>query len=158
MRRTSNRSVLENLPGSTGYSHSDFPFYWLAQAHLTYTQALEPIVKRLGASIAARRVLLMLHQYGTLSISDLATHAVTKTPTMVRIVYRMRSEGWIHTETNAEDARFTDVSITRRGEQLLQRINQESEPLFRKAYRGLSESQLALLNTALARLHANLSE
>lgn len=152
------RGISENLPGSDNFSLDDFPFYWLAQAHLTYIQALEPIVKRLGTSIPARRVLALLKRHGTMSISDLASHAVTKTPTMVRIVYRLRAEGLIHTETNSRDARFTDVSITSRGELLLQRINESSAHVYRQAYRGVSDSQLAQLNTTLAKLHANLSD
>lgn len=145
-------------PGSEDFSYEDFPFYWIAQVHLTYTQKLERILKRLGTDIPARRVLIMLHRHGTLSISELAAHVITKPSTMVRIVYRMRDEGVIRTATNAEDARVTDVTITPEGEVLLEKIHQMSARIFQNIYQGLTETEIEQLNSTLAVISSNLAD
>ena len=146
------------MPGSREFSYEDFPFYWIARVHLTYTQKLERILKRLGTDNPTRCVLLMLNRHGTLSISDLALHSVIKSPTMVRIVQRMRKEGLVETATNAEDARITDVALTAAGSELLNRIHAASARIFDQAFAGLSEAQLDRLNHLLAGLYRNLDE
>jgi len=138
MSNVSPKKMSRFQPGSEDFSYEDFPFYWIALVHLTYTQKLERILKKLGTDIPTRRVLLMLNRHGTLSISELATHVITKPSTMVRIVYRMRDEGLIGTATNAADARVTDVSITPEGEALLVKIHQMSARIFKEFYKGLT--------------------
>ena len=146
------------LPGSEEFSYSDFPFYWLARVHLIYSQKMERILKRLGTDIPARRVLLMLKLHGTLSVSDLSTHAIIKLPTMTRIVHRMRADGLLETRTNALDARITDVSITPAGDALVERIQQATGKLFQVAYQGLTETQIKKLNATLEVMFNNFSD
>ena len=158
MSAVSPKKMSRFQPGSDDFSYEDFPFYWIALVHLTYTQKLERILKKLGTDIPTRRVLLMLDRHGTLSISDLATHVITKPSTMVRIVYRMRDEGVISTATNAEDARVTDVTITPEGEVLLDKIHQMSARIFQDVYQGLTEAQIERLNSTLAVISRNLAD
>lgn len=158
MSSVSTKKMSRFVPGSEDFSYEDFPFYWLAMVHLTYTQKLERILKRLGTDIPGRRVLLMLDRHGTLSVSELAKHVIIKLPTLTRVIHRMRNEGLVETSTNAEDARITDVSITVAGKELLARIHQASERVFQVAYQGLNGAQIERLNDTLAVIYRNFGE
>ena len=103
-------------------------------------------------------VLLLLRMHGTMSVSELATHAVFKLSTMTRVVQRMRVEGLVHTHTNKEDARVTDVSITPTGTELAARIDLATRKIFVACYAGLSPTQLERFSQTLRAMFRNLSE
>ncbi len=146
------------LPGDTGFVTEEFPFYWLARFHALYESEVEKVLKKLHTDLPGRRVLLLLRMHGTMSVSELATHAVFKLSTMTRVVQRMRVEGLVHTHTNKEDARVTDVSITPTGTELAARIDLATRKIFVACYAGLSPTQLERFSQTLRAMFRNLSE
>ena len=84
-------------PEHEEFSYEEFPFYWLARVHAIYSLEMEKVLKKLGTDIPTRRVLLMLRLHGTVSVSELANHAIIKLSTLTRIVQRMREEGLVET-------------------------------------------------------------
>ncbi|WP_374266292.1 MarR family winged helix-turn-helix transcriptional regulator [Zoogloea sp.] len=146
------------LPTSEDFRYEEFPFYWLARAHRIYNHQMEKILKKLGADVPTRRVLLLLQNHGTLSISEIATHSVIKLSTITRIVQRMREDELVQTSTNVEDARITDVAMTPRGEKLLADIQQATHKIFVRGYTGFTEAQLKRLSQDLERLFNNLAD
>ena len=146
------------LPDNAEFRYEEFPFYWLARVHDIYRLEMEKVLKKLGTDIPTRRVLLMLQLHGTVSVSELATHAIIKLSTLTRIVQRMREEGLVETRTNAEDARITDVSITPKGEELAARIQQATTKIFVRGYQGLTDAQLAKLTELLKVMFHNFAD
>ena len=146
------------LPDSESFRYEDFPFYWLARVHATYALEMERVLKKLGTDIPTRRVLMMLRLHGTVSVSELSTHSVIKLSTLTRIIQRMREEALVETRTNAEDARITDVSITPKGEELADRIQQATRKVFAKGYQGLTEAQLAKFTETLQVIFKNFTD
>jgi DNA-binding MarR family transcriptional regulator len=146
------------LPDDVEFRYEEFPFYWLARVYGIYQLEMEKVLKKLGTDVPARRVLTMLQMHGTVSVSELATHALIKLSTLTRIVQRMREEGLVETRTNAEDARITDVSIAPKGEDLAARIHQATTKIFVKGYQGLTDAQLAKLTELLKVMFHNFAE
>ncbi|KAI5913702.1 MarR family winged helix-turn-helix transcriptional regulator [Thauera sp. 2A1] len=146
------------LPDSESFRYEDFPFYWLARVHATYALEMERVLKKLGTDIPTRRVLMMLRLHGTVSVSELSTHSVIKLSTLTRIIQRMREEALVETRTNDEDARITDVSITPKGEELADRIQQATRKVFAKGYQGLTEAQLAKFTETLQVIFKNFTD
>ena len=146
------------LPEHEEFSYEEFPFYWLARVHAIYSLEMEKVLKKLGTDIPTRRVLLMLRLHGTVSVSELATHAIIKLSTLTRIVQRMRDEGLVETRTNSEDARITDVLVTPKGEELTAHIQEATKKIFVKGYAGLSEAQLVKLTQTLQVIYGNFAE
>lgn len=146
------------LPTSENFRYEEFPFYWLARAHAIYTQQMEQVLKKLGTDVPTRRVLLLLKNHGTLSVSEISTHAIIKLSTITRIVQRMRDEGLVHTATNPDDARITDVSMTPKGESLLTDIQQATGKIFLRGYTGLSEARLMRISQDLEQIFNNLAD
>lgn len=146
------------LPDGGDFRYEEFPFYWLARVNGVYALEMERVLKKLGTDLPTRRVLMMLRLHGTASVSELSSHAIIKLSTLTRIIQRMRDEGLVDTRTNEEDARITDVSITPKGEELADRIQQATRKVFVKGYQGLTEAQLVKLTQMLQVMFHNFAD
>jgi DNA-binding MarR family transcriptional regulator len=146
------------LSESKEFRYEKFPFYWLAHTHAIYVVEMEKVLKKLGTDMPTRRVLMMLRLHGTASISDLSKHAIIKMSTLTRIVQRMRDEGLVETRTNSEDARITDVAMTAKGEELVDRIQNATEKIYVKGYENLTDAQLENLMRTLQTIFHNFAD
>ena len=146
------------LPTSENFRYEEFPFYWLARVNAIYTQQMEPVLKKLGTDVPTRRVLHILFFLDATAATEISTHAIIKLSTITRIVQRMRDEGLVHTATNPEDARITDVSMTPKGESLLAEIQQATSKIFVRGYGDLSEARLMRISKDLEQIFNNLAD
>jgi|SRR6218665_1253758 len=143
-------------PSRPDFHKEEFPFYWIARVHARYTMDMERALKPVGRDIPTWRVLAILTEQGTSSISDIATHAVAKLSTITKIVYRMKAEGLVTVATAAHDGRVTEVSLTDEGRHAMQRINDATYSLWDRSFAGLSPAKVAKLNELLKVLLDNL--
>ncbi|URI08256.1 MarR family winged helix-turn-helix transcriptional regulator [Aquincola tertiaricarbonis] len=143
-------------PGSPDFHKEEYPFYWIARVHARYSLDMERALKPVGRDIPTWRVLAILSEQGTSSVSDIAMHAVAKLSTITKIVYRMKAEGLVTTATAEHDGRVTVVSLTEAGERAMQRVNDATHSLWLKSFAGLTPAKVAKLNELLKALLANL--
>ena len=66
------------FPLSDEYRAQDFPLYWVARLNAKYSAEVDALLKPQGLSSSKWRVLVILHEQGRLSMSDIATHVVAK--------------------------------------------------------------------------------
>jgi DNA-binding MarR family transcriptional regulator len=146
------------IPSSEEFCYEEFPFYWLARVQGIYIQQMEKALKKIGTDIPTWRVLFILKEQGKCSVSEISIHAITKLSTVTRIVYRMKAEGLIETNTHAEDGRVTEVSVTEKGQNLLVQAQKCTEKIFARSFDNVSEGQLLKLNQTLEQIFKNLAE
>lgn len=146
------------IPSSEEFCYEEFPFYWLARVQGIYIQQMEKALKKIGTDIPTWRVLFILKEQGKCSVSEISVHAITKLSTVTRIVYRMKAEGLIETNTHAEDGRVTEVSVTEKGQNLLVQAQKCTEKIFARSFDNISEGQLLKLNQTLEQIFKNLTE
>ncbi|WP_232846460.1 MarR family winged helix-turn-helix transcriptional regulator [Amphritea pacifica] len=119
---------------------------------------MEKTLKPLGMDIARWRVAVLLSLYGTLSISDIAEHAIGKLPTMTKIVYRMRDAGLVEVNASETDGRVTVVSLTDEGHDKVKMVLKTTEKkVFAKAFKGFTEPQIKKSTELLRRYFINMS-
>lgn len=145
-------------PSSDDFQKEDFPFYWLAQVHGRYSQAMEKLLKKVNLDIPRWRILATLNQEGHCSISQIAMHSIAKLPTVTKIIQRMKEEGLVDTRNSSDDGRVTEVLITEKGIQTLDTIHETTAPLFKDSFKGMTEAQIQRLNKLLEQLFHNLPE
>lgn len=136
----------------------EFPFYWLARLNAQYALKMEVELKKVNMNTSRWRVAMLLKEHGELSITDLATHAISKLPTITKIVYKMKDEGLVNVEALASDGRVTIVSITKKGYESVESVISQTEKLFDRAFDGFTETQIKKLNAQLQKLFNNLSD
>jgi DNA-binding MarR family transcriptional regulator len=153
-RRVSSRYY----PGGEDFEVTEFPFYWITRLNAKYGQELEKKLKVVGLDVSRWRVAMLLRAYGEMSISRIAEEAYGKLPTITKIVYRMQDEGLLHIRQSEEDGRISVVALSDRGAAVVDQINGSTGDMFKRLFRGVSESQVRRLNETLALLLGNLSD
>ena len=144
-------------PLSDGFCSRDFPFYWVARLNALYSACTDNLLKPKGLSSSKWRILMILHEYGRLSMSSIATHAVSNLSTVTKIVYSMQEDELVLTAPSTEDRRITEVTLTAKGEEQLLIARELVTRLAEKAFRGLESEEVAVLNSCLNKMFVNLS-
>lgn len=133
------------------------PFYQIVRMLARYSARMNAILKPAGLDVPKWRVLMMLSEKKPFTVSELAEEAVVNISTMAKIINRMIADGLVTTQTSTTDARSTEVFITDEGQRLLERVRDKVNYLFKEALRGISKSELQLLNTLSVNIYDNLS-
>lgn len=151
-------SLEKYKPTYSGFQYQNYPFYWIARVGNIYSQRMERVLKREGLNITGWRVGMILRQHGSLSISEISTHAAMKLSTVTRCVYLMQDKGLLSIRQRQADARVTEVRVTPAGLSLIARVIKQTASVFDRALRGLSPEQLSAVNTLLEQVYRNLSD
>ena len=134
-----------------------WPLYWVTRVGRLYAMELEKGLKIIGMDLAGWRVLMILDELETASISALADHAVIKLPTMTKTVSRMENEGLVTTFENPEDRRVTLVRATSEGKRRTHLVRKQASQTALTAFKGVNDEEADILNTVLRKVFANLS-
>ena len=144
-------------PTDPDFVRTEYPFYWLARVHGVYAMEMEKALKVVGLDVPTWRMLMILNEQGSSSMSDLALHAVAKLSTVTKTVYRIQEEGLVRTSVSPQDARVTLVDITEQGHQALERSRLATQHIFSRSFEGLTPGQIKRLNESLHVILDNLS-
>ncbi|MBZ9558542.1 MULTISPECIES: MarR family transcriptional regulator [Modicisalibacter] len=145
------------FPLSDDYRARDFPLYWVARLNAKYSAEVDALLKPLGLSSSKWRVLMILHEQGRLSMSDIATHVVAKLSTVTKIVYKMQETGLLETAPSPQDGRVTEVALTEDGEAKLAEARGLTGRIVEKAFDGLEKDEIVYVNQCLSKMFRNLN-
>ncbi|WP_333501571.1 MarR family winged helix-turn-helix transcriptional regulator [Kluyvera genomosp. 2] len=140
------------------FHREEFPFYWIVNVYARYTQTVELALKKVALDVSRFRVLMITHQYGQASISQIAEYALAKMPTVTKIVGRLRDDGLVVTASSPSDARVTMVMLTEAGQQKVAEAMPLVGKIFDKGFKGMSPGQVEKMNQSLAKVLDNLNE
>lgn len=133
------------------------PFYQVVRMLARYSARMNAILKPAGLDVPKWRVLMMLCEKKPFTVSELADEAVVNISTMAKIITRMIADGLVTTQTSTTDARSTEVFITDEGQRVLERVRDKVNYLFKEALRGVTKTEIQLLNTLSVNIYDNLS-
>ncbi len=145
------------LPSSEYFEIDEFPFYWIARLNARYGLEMDKTLKKLNMDLSRWRVAMLLHLHCELSISEIAEHAIGKMPTITKIVYRMRNEGLVMVAPSPDDGRVALVRLTEHGLANVEQVLEQTQALFDRAFKGMSEAQLKKSTELMRLLFHNLS-
>ena len=146
------------LSDETEFHREEFPFYWIVNVYARYTQTVEIALKKIALDVSRFRVLMITHQYGEASISQISEYALAKMPTVTKIVGRLRDDGLVTTASSERDARVTVVMLTDAGKQKVAEAMPLVGKIFDKGFKGMSASQVEKMNQSLSKVLDNLNE
>ena len=119
-----------------------------AAIHLLRHARKQDVLSREGpARLSALSVLVFV---GPMTLGQLARLEQIKAPTMSRIVAGLKRSGLARIETDAKDARRIRVTVTPKGERLLQQARQRRIQIVAETLEGLDEADLGTLQRAAA--------
>lgn len=133
------------------------PFYHTVRMLARYYARMNAVLKPSGIDMARWRVLSLLAEGQAITVSEIAEECVAHISTMAKTITRMVGEGLVTVRTSDADARSTEVTITPEGLALLEQTREKTKYVFKEALRGLSKTEVQLLNSISARIFENLS-
>ena len=152
------KKVPDSQPDDVTFHREEFPFYWVVNVYARYTQIVEIELKKIQLDVSRFRVLMITHQFGEASISQISEYALAKMPTVTKIVGRLRDDGLVTTTNSKHDARVTVVMLTPTGQQKVAEAMPLVGKIFDKGFKGMSASQIEKMNQSLAKVLDNLNE
>ncbi|GGF63403.1 MarR family winged helix-turn-helix transcriptional regulator [Alteromonas lipolytica] len=143
-------------PASGHFEYRNFPFYWISRVWSAYSLRMERHLKRAKLNTTTWRIIMILNERGCLSVTELATHAVAKTPTITKAIYKMQEDSIVEIFPSKTDGRVSMVLLTPKGRKILEEIIQDTQKVFHDAYADMSHEEIDNLNYILKKLFANL--
>jgi DNA-binding MarR family transcriptional regulator len=150
------KQLSRHNPASDDFVKEEFPFYWIARLNNIYHHHMERALHKVGADLPTWRILFILRENGTSTMSEISLHAVVKLPTITKIVYRLQERGLVSASTSATDGRVTEVSLTPIGLDAITEMRKVTESVFLKGYEGLTPVKIERLNKMLMQVFDNL--
>ena len=144
-------------PSSDDFEFREYPFYWVMRLGNCYTQAMEVQLKQINMNMTSWRVGMILRENGTISMTEIAKHAVGRLPTITKTVYRMQEQGLISVTQNKNDGRVTMVAITKLGAKTINQVISDTSRIIDRAFEGLGKGEIDNLNQLLKRIFDNLN-
>ncbi|WP_426357537.1 MarR family winged helix-turn-helix transcriptional regulator [Pseudocolwellia sp. HL-MZ19] len=143
-------------PSSDEFEFRQFPFYWLMRVSSAYSMKMDKSLKKLNINSTAWRILLILREEGALSVSEIASHAVAKMPTITKSTYKLQSDNLVNIKTSEKDGRVSIVVLTDKGTEAVSEIIRNTKKAFEHIYDDLSSGEVEQLNKTLHKLFHNL--
>ncbi|MDO1581680.1 MarR family winged helix-turn-helix transcriptional regulator [Rhizobium oryzicola] len=110
-----------------------------------------------GLTLSRARVLFALGRRGSLSQKDLAQELEIETPTLVRVLDGMESQGLIERRAEDSDRRVKQIHVTAEGEVVGRTVQALARQLRQDLVTEIPEEDLANALRVLLKLNSNMS-
>ena len=143
---------------SDNFDSDTWLFYWVTQVASLYESKLEIKLKKQGLDIPSYRVLMLLGRRDGLRVTYLAEQSITKQSTMTRIIHRMRDKGLVTIRSGGEDARVSNVFMTKKG-QIARKIGwKAAQSIMQAVENNVSKKNSEKLLRNLSEIHQTLRD
>ena len=104
-----------------------FPFYVISKEIIRlYTPILEP----LGITYTQYIVMMILWEYGEMSVKELGRRMFLDSGTLTPVIRKLESKGYITKKVNLDDERSKLIHLTKRGKDLKPKCSKIPEEIF----------------------------
>ena len=100
-------------------------------------------------------ILVLLYQYGELTMKDIADKIHRTKPTVTVLVDKLEKTGLVQREKSTSDSRITKIKLTQKGQDLKPLFEKISEELNKVLYNGFSENETKTLEYLLEKMLKN---
>ena len=142
--------AISKLP--TIFVMTKWPFYWISRVTARYQLKMEAALKPLGLDVARWRVLMALEGDEPASVSEIAEMAISKLPTMTKIVQRMQAEGLVVCGVRETDGRVTEVTLTSDGKKAREQAWRVANRIYLHSFSRMPPGEVEMLNALLRKV------
>jgi len=125
----------------------------LVMTYQSFEQYSSAHMKSLGITLTQFDIIATLGNQPPMTCKLLGEKTLVTKGTMTGVLERLEEKGFIRRELNAKDARSQLISLTKKGEQLFEKIFPEHMNHLQKAFGKLSKKELENLAVSLEKLN-----
>ena len=126
--------------------------YLLARASFTISSEFHAQVEAAGFTVSEWRILASLSGVKQRTVGELADFVLAKQPTVTKMVLRMADQGLVMRTACTQDKRQAWVSITPKGQKLVQPLLKKAALHEKNVLRSLGDAQSQALKSILQKL------
>lgn len=138
------------------YDFEDSTGYWICTTSHLYQRRLDKELAPLGITFRQFQVLGWLVYAGPASQGELAERMMIEPPTLVRILDRMQSQGWVLRTASETDRRRKQLQIGPEAKPVWNHVVDCLNRVRAEATAGMSAEEVATLQQLLQRVQNNL--
>lgn len=128
----------------------------LAKASRKLRTLFDARVKELGLTHARARALMLLDREEVRNQKELAEELEIETPTMVRLLDGLESQGFIERRAASGDRRAKEIHITEAGDELVKQVDDLAMKLRAELLSGIDGSELERATAVLSIVNGNM--
>ena len=127
-------------------------FLSIVRTEVALTDAVEAVLTPYGLSATQYNVLRILRGAGASGLcrNEIRDRLLSRMPDVTRLLDRMDEAGLLERERRADDRRQVETRLTRKGRELVDRLDAVVEAQHQRALGHLTPEQLRTLNRLLA--------
>ena len=138
------------------YDFEDSTGYWICTTNHLYQRRLDKELAPLGITFRQFQVLGWLVYAGPLSQGELAERMMIEPPTLVRILDRMQSQGWIVRTASTTDRRRKRLQVGPEAKPVWNQVVDCLNRVRSEATAGMTAAEVSTLQRLLQRVQTNL--
>jgi DNA-binding MarR family transcriptional regulator len=132
--------------------------YMAGRLHRALRSQLRVVLKPLGLTLGQYTALSVFHHCGRLSNAQLAERTMVSPQAANELLKGMEKNGWILRKPDPNHGRIINISLTKKGVQLMRCCDKLVAKLERKMLKGLSYKQIVTLHDQLQTAVSTLKE
>ena len=145
-------------PTDERFVYERFPIYWIARVSSLYTQRMEKVLKRSGVTMTAWRILMVLREHRSLSISKLSLHCSFNLSTVTKTVYSMQKKSLVLVRQSEADGRVSKVTLVKKGRTLIKQLIADTSEIIDALMEGMTEEEVLKINEVFQKITARLAD
>ena len=132
--------------------------YQLIGFALKHRKIMQHYLDETGVYHAQHRLLMEISRHPNASQTDIARSMDISPATIAVSLKKLEKGGYIHKAMDEGDNRFNQITITEKGNQVVERSKQIFEATDRQVLEGFTEAEKVTLSLLLQKLDANLTK
>ena len=134
---------------------SNYLFYYLWHIVLESQNRIEGSMKRHGIKAPSWRVILILHERGSMTISDISREVLLENSRLSRIAQNLEKQDIVRRTKCEDDQRYTRIELTRKGEEIFEDLAPIAQRQLESTLHGFSAEERDQLEKMVHRLKDN---
>ncbi|WP_342629727.1 MarR family winged helix-turn-helix transcriptional regulator [Nguyenibacter vanlangensis] len=143
-------------PTDPSFSPETSPFFHLSRLIGLYHLRMDAHLKPIGMDVPRWRVINILHERECATISEIADLAVIRVSTMTKLIYRMENESLVTTAIAPHDGRVTEVRLTDKGRNALEKVRAKASLIFERAFHNVDDAEIRSLMDLTRKIYDNI--
>jgi DNA-binding MarR family transcriptional regulator len=134
---------------------TNYLFYYLTHIVLESQNRIEDIMRTHGIKAPSWRVIMILHERKSMTISEISKDVLLENSRLSRICQKLEDQDIVQREKCDEDQRYTRIELTDKGNEIFEDLAPIAERQLELTLQGFSEEERKQLDQMMRRMKEN---